>query len=112
MAHIVTYDEIDLSSPRTVSVSATSTTVSTSRLNLPRRTSFFLVPLTAGVTVTVTKGDGAAVANAGIVLIQNQAYLESDSEGFLCWQGAIQAIASGNGSVAVVEVFERSNNGN
>jgi len=107
MAAVVEYNEIDLSAPRTVSVTATAAQLSNSRLGLPRRTSFSIIPLSAGVTVTVAKGDAPAVVNEGIVLIQNQAYIESDSDGYNCWQGAIQIVASGNGSVAVTEVFQR-----
>lgn len=102
----VTDAEIELSTPRTVSVSTTSTELSPTRLGRTRRTSFLIVPLTAGVTVTITKGEQDAVANQGYVLTQNQPYVEATSEGFLCYQGALQVVASSAGSVSIVEVFE------
>lgn len=68
-----------------------------------RRTMFSITALTGSVTVTVAKGDVPAVANQGIVLTQNQTYLESNDAGFPCWQGAVQVIASGSGTIAVSE---------
>lgn len=99
--------DIELASPRTVSVTATASTLSPTRLGRKARSSFLITPLTAGVTVTISKSDEPAVANQGIVLIANQSYLESNADNFRCWQGALQVVASGNGSVAIVEVFER-----
>lgn len=107
MGKIIEYEEIDLSSPRTVSVSGTAAELSSSRLGLQRRTFFSIIPLTAGVTVTISFGDQTAVALQGISLIQNQPFSMSDSEEFKCWQGAIQVVASGAGNVAVTEIFER-----
>lgn len=104
---VVTLEDIDGALPRTVSVSATAAELSATRLGRKRRTQIIIVPLTAGVTVTITKGDSTAVANAGIVLTANQAFVEADDGGFKCWQGAIQVVASGAGSVAINETFER-----
>jgi hypothetical protein len=56
--------------------------------------------------VTIAKGDSAAIANQGIVLQPTGIYSESTSEGFKCWSGAVQAIGSGAGSVAIVESWE------
>jgi len=71
-----------------------------------RRTAFTIVPLSAGVTVTVALGDVPAVADAGIVLSANQPYSESSDGGFECWQGAVQIVASGAGNVAIRETLE------
>jgi hypothetical protein len=70
-----------------------------------RRTQLIITNIGAG-TLTVTKGDVPAVANNGIILSQNQAYIESDDGGFRCWQGSIQCVASGSLNVTVVETFE------
>lgn len=88
-----------------ITVSGTSGQILASAANY-RRTAFAIIALTAGVTVTIAKGDVAAVANNGIVLAANQSYVESTSQEFLCWQGAIQVVASGAGSVALSEMFE------
>lgn len=89
-----------------VSVSGTSTELCATRLGRSRRVALVLTPLTAGVTVSISFGDQAAILNQGMILNQSQPYAEADSEGFNCWQGAIQAIASGAGSVAVLERYE------
>jgi len=45
-----------------------------------------------------------ASAGKGFVLQPTSTLLDCNSEGYLCWQGTITAIASGaNGSVSVVE---------
>lgn len=106
MASLVTYEEIENASPRSVSVSATETQLAPSRLGQPRRKSFFIVPLTAAVTVTVTKGDAAAVAGEGYVLEKGQPMVEADGPNFDCYQGQLRVVATGNGSVAIVEVFD------
>lgn len=46
-----------------------------------------------------------AVALKGIVLSPGQIYYESNSEGFECWQGQVQAIGSAVGGQ--VSIFER-----
>jgi hypothetical protein len=57
-------------------------------------------------TVTIAFGDDAAVANQGILLSQNQTYIESDDVAFRTWQGAIQAIGSAASTLSVSERFE------
>jgi hypothetical protein len=103
---IVTYDELDRSAPQLVTVSATQQELSSSRLGKTRRTSFYLYPITAGLTVTLTKGDAAAVANTGYVLTTGVPFVETDSENFKSYQGAYHIVGSGAGQVALVEVFD------
>jgi len=57
-------------------------------------------------TVTIAFGDDAAIANKGILLSQNQTYIESDDVAFRTWQGAIQAIGSAASTLSVSERFE------
>lgn len=112
MPRLVTQFDIDLANPTSLSVSGTASIASRTRLGAPRRTSFSLVSLTSGVTLTIIKGDiEGATVNNGITLQQNQAYVESDADNFNCWQGQITLIASGAGTVAFTEVIDNSNDG-
>lgn len=89
----------------TVSVTTSSTQAFVDR-SAARRLAFSIVPLTSGCIVTVAKGLPSAVANNGIVLTQNQPYVESTSENFQCYQGPIQMIADVAGTVAISEVID------
>ena len=71
-----------------------------------KRTQLMIFPLTAGATVTITKGVVAAVAGTGIVLITNQPYTEATDGGYACWQGEVQGIADMAANVSIVESFE------
>lgn len=102
----VTDRDIEVSTPSTVSVSATASTLSATRLGRAPRSFFSIIPLSAGVTVTVTFGDSPAVANAGLVLSTNQPYLEAKGDNFIPYQGTINIVASGAGTVAYVERFD------
>ena len=102
----VTDNDIESSTPSTISVSATASTLSATRLGKSPRSFFSIIPLTVGVTVTVTFGDAPAIANAGLVLGQNQPYLEVKSDEFMPYQGTINIVASGNGSVALLERYD------
>ena len=60
--------------------------------------------LNAADIITLRLGHEAATAYNGIVLQQNQSWVDSDSEGYQCWQGKIQAIcATVNGLLSIVE---------
>lgn len=101
------YNDSQQSGGSTVAVSGTSTEILGSRVGFSkRRKSFTIVPTTAGVIVTVVKGDVPAVALSGIVMQQYQIMTESSSEGYVCFQGPIQAVASAAGAVAISEDFE------
>lgn len=90
----------------TVTIAATSTQAVKAVAGQLRRTSLIIVNTSGAAVVTIAKGDSAAVANIGIVLQPTGLYVESTSEGFTCWQGAVQAIGTGAGSIAVVETWE------
>lgn len=102
---VVQLSEIELAAPRSVAVSSTEAEISPTRLGRTRRTSLFIVPTSAGVVVTISKGDLPAVQNAGYVLQQGQAYVEADGDNFNCYQGAVHAVSSAGGNIAIVEVF-------
>jgi hypothetical protein len=54
--------------------------------------------------ITIKLGNQAAVANEGIVLRQYDAFVQTESQGFHCWQGNIQAIcATINGKLSIME---------
>ena len=113
MAYTVQDRDIELTTPQLVTVDVTEATLSASRLGLSMRSFFSIVPITAGVTVTVTFGDAPATANQGLPLIQSQPFSQSltnDDPEQPCkgvYQGTIKAIASGPGRVAFVEIFAR-----
>jgi len=55
------------------------------------------------ITISFT-GNAPAVSNKGIVLKQNDQYIEVESEGFIPWQGQISAICTtANGKLTIVE---------
>lgn len=107
MASPVTLSEIELSTPQLLAVSGTQTTLSASRLGKSRRTFLSIIPLTAGVEVTISFGEQDAIINAGLVLKQSQPFIQSlDVNERGVYQGEIKAIASNIGQVAFVEMFE------
>lgn len=93
---------IQLTNNKTITTAATTIQIVTENL---RRTAIY-VTVTSGNAVTIVKGSGSAVAGEGIVLQPNSTWYESDSEGFNCWKGEIQAIGTGAGTVAVSETVE------
>lgn len=103
MAGIVTIKDIELGAPQLINVSATAAQLLPSRLGKTFRKSFYLVPLTAGVLVTIVPSEGSVVANTGYVLSQYQPFLDVRSEGYKPYQGEWKVVASGNGQVALVE---------
>lgn len=107
MSRLVELSDIEPSTPQTVTVGATAVTLSEKRLGKTKRSFFSIVPITAGVTVTIVFGEGTAAVNAGLPLQAGQPFIQSlDINGRGVYQGDIQAIASGPGSVAFVEIFE------
>jgi hypothetical protein len=106
MGKKVEWNDIDLSQSKTATVTTTSTELTPSRLGLSRRTQL-IVTNTSPTTLTLYKGASAAVAGRGILLSQNQTYIESDDSGFKCWQGAIWAVASASSTVTMVETTEK-----
>jgi hypothetical protein len=104
---LVTFEDIQLGTPRIVDVSATAAQLSASRLGASARKIFYIVPLTAGVIVTISPVEQTATALKGFVLTQYQPYIEARSAGYEPYQGAWQVVASGAGQISVVEVFDK-----
>ena len=80
-------------------------TVGTSSVNvLPdqKRVLYSIVNSSTGGQVITLNLGRVAVAGAGIVLAPGQAWVDSNGEGYECYQGPIQAIASGAGGAASV----------
>lgn len=105
MTATVSWEEIDDSTSSSATVTTSSSQLLPSRLGKKPRTQLVIIN-TSATTVTLVKGEQTAVANAGIRLTQNQTYIESTDAGSKCWQGAIQAVASGNSTVAYVETIK------
>ena len=55
---------------------------------------------------TIAKGDQAAVSLAGIVLGPSGTYVEATDGSYTCYQGPVQVVGDGSGTIAVVESFE------
>ena len=89
-----------------VSVSATSTTAIPAVMGAMRRSQFIITNTSAAAVVTIAKGEVSATAGAGIRLSPGSSYLESTDSGFMCWQGAVQAVADAAGTIAVVQSFQ------
>ena len=89
----------------TFAVSSTSTQICEQASADNPRTQLIITPTTAGVTVTIAKGNVAAVSLSGTVLLQNQPFVEATDGGYTCWQGPVQAVATGPGAVAITESF-------
>ena len=107
MGILVEEQDIERTTPQLLTVDVNPVTLSATRLGLTKRSFFSIIPITAGVTVTIVFGDSVPVADQGIVLVKNQVFSQSlDTNGAGVFQGTIQAIASGAGQVALVEVFE------
>lgn len=90
---------------RNSSVAVTSTSQRVLLANHKRKV-IYISALSAGVTITIAKGEIAAVPNEGIILSQGQTWFEGDGSGFQCWKGEIQVVASGNGTIAISEMIE------
>lgn len=73
-----------------------------------KRSQFVITNTSVAAVVTISKGDVAVVAGAGIVLQPKQSYLESTDSGFECWQGAVQAVSDVAGTIAIVETFREA----
>lgn len=102
---VVTQEEIDATQNTSASVSGTEGEIIQSRLGKKRRTALVVTPVTAGVVVYLSLGDQIAALDKGIVLLTNQPMQDSDNGDYKCYQGAVRAIASGNGTVAITEKF-------
>jgi hypothetical protein len=90
-----------------IPITTTSTQVAAERVGSLIRKQIIIVNNSTAETVTIVFGDAAAVANQGIVLLPNGgAYSESTDSGFICWDGAIQAISTGSSNLSVVERFD------
>lgn len=83
-------------------------TVGTASVNIaegvPRQAIVIRNSSTAAQEITLNLGFNVAVANKGIVLKAGESFTDSTSEGYVCYQGQITAIASAaNGQVSVME---------
>jgi len=92
-------------SKRAVSVTTASGAICFECVGKVRRVQLIITNISP-TTVTIAPGDDAAIANQGILLAQNQTYIESDDAAFRCWQGAVQAIGSANSTLSVTERFD------
>jgi hypothetical protein len=89
-----------------VDVTTTSSVVAAQQILPSKRKVLYLrnTSTNAADIITLSFEGQAAEANKGIVLKQNDQYVETTSEGFECWQGNITAICeTANGKLTVLE---------
>ena len=90
----------------TATLSTTSVEILAQVTGAKKRTGFIITSLATGSEkATIAKGNVAAIANNGIVLLPSLSYYESNSEGYECWQGPVQAVADSAMTVSIVETF-------
>ena len=85
-----------------ITVGTTSTEIAPARC---RSVIFIRNTSTGGQVITVCMGFEQAVANAGIVLEPGEVFCDSNSEGYICWQGVITAISDTSGGK--LSIYER-----
>lgn len=91
----------------TVTVGTTSTVIGEPNTDQnPKSTRVFRNTSDADTKIiTIHMGEGAAVANEGIVLRRNESFADTSETGYKCWQGRISAICAVAGGQ--LSVFER-----
>ena len=89
-----------------VSVSTTSKVVSEARNLQNKRKNIIIRNTSPNATdiITVTLGYSQSVAEAGIVLKQNESFSDSSETGYECYQGVITSIcATATGQLSIYE---------
>lgn len=71
-----------------------------------KRYSYSISNLSTTETVYVSRGVAAAIASSGVAIPPGGFFVESTVEGYPCWQGAVQIIASGSATIAYSEAKE------
>jgi len=102
-----TYSQIqEATRNETLLVGATSTIISEARQGLQPRKNIVIRNISPNVAdvITLNLGLSLAVADAGIVLKQNESYSDSSETGYDAFQGVITGIcATANGKLAIYE---------
>ena len=89
-----------------VAVSTTSKEIVADLEGLEQRMDLIIRNTSPNATdiITLSLGRNAAIANAGIVLRQNEVFLNSTDISNPCWSGAIQSIcATATGQLSIME---------
>jgi len=94
-------EEVSVTTTSAQAIKSTQMTMSGSY----ERTQIIITNTSSTAVITLNKSDYPAVANKGVILQPNQAYIEATDGGFTCWQGAIQAIGNASGTLSVVQTF-------
>jgi hypothetical protein len=93
------------SSQSSVTIGASSVQAIPDRSGILKRTQLVITNTSAASVATITKGNVVAVAGVGIILQPNGTYIESTDGGYVCWQGPVQVVGNGAGTISVVESF-------
>lgn len=98
---------------KSVSVTGTEGELLQTRQSKTPRMMLSITPVTAGVTLFISLGEQTAALNTGQPLTANQPFTQSANsltEALQSvWQGSIRQIATGAGTVAIVEEFWNGN---
>jgi hypothetical protein len=90
-----------------VTIGTTNVLVSQSKISSEQKAKIRMYTNTSigGQVITLNFGNSVATAGNGIVLQPNQNVADSSDEGYECWQGTVNGIASAAGGT--LAVFER-----
>jgi hypothetical protein len=89
-----------------ITIGATSVQVAPTVNKSVKRSQLIITNTSAAAVATVVKGDLVAVSGVGIILQPNGVYIEATDGGYTCYQGPIQCVGNGAGTVVIVETFE------
>ena len=100
MTEVIDTLQNELAYNSTITVGATSVKASLAK---NRKSYVFRNSSTGGQVITLAFSNfSPAVANNGIVLQAGQFVADSNSQGYFCWSGEVQAIADGAGATLSV----------
>lgn len=101
-ANVGYYQQENTEPTRNESVSVGTSNVLISNSNTRRKVLYFKNTSTAAQIISVSYGD-VAVAGQGFVLQPNEYIIESMSEGYIVFQGTVNAISSAAGGTLAVQ---------
>lgn len=71
-----------------------------------KRTTMVVTNTSSSAVAWLALGVAPAVVGEGIKLLPNAYFLDSNTTGYLCWNGAVQIVADDSGTVSLHETYE------